>query len=126
MGAHFSLMGSPGGTRWHGLVDPLKEYRPVFGVFQIFKEWGDSQVQVDTTEPKLLPAFASIQEDETLAILILNKDLSSDQSANLKVRGFRPEGGAKIWQEVDGIPEVLTLDPMDLGSEFFYLGESKN
>jgi hypothetical protein len=121
MGAHFSLMGSPGGTRWHGLVDPLKEYRPVFGVFQIFKEWGGFQVKVESSEPNLLPAFASKSEGKYLAILVLNKDQNKEISANINLVGFEPSGLAEIYLVAEGIPVAVLPEPITVGTDFSYV-----
>jgi hypothetical protein len=120
MGAHFSLMGSPGGTRWHGLVDPLKKYRPVFGVFKMYKEWGTIQVRSESPDPDILPIFASIREDKSLAILVINKDQYLEQGAVINLRGFRPQGEATILQLTEGNSEPVELTSIEFEADIFH------
>jgi hypothetical protein len=120
MGAHFSLMGSPGGTRWHGLVDPLKKYRPVFGVFKMYKEWGTTQVRTKTVNPDNLPVFASTREDKSLAILVINKDQHLEQGAKITLHGFGLQGKAVVLQLTEGSPEPQELTPVEFEAGIFH------
>jgi len=120
MGAHFSLMGSPAGTRWHGLVDPLQQIRPVYGIFQIYKEWGTTQIKVESPDPQLLPVFASIRDDKSLAILKINKDFHQNRTEKLTFSGIIPNEEATILQLVEGIPQAFEVDPVLLDSDFSY------
>jgi hypothetical protein len=73
MAAHFSLQGSPGGTRWHGFIGPLEDPRPLYGVFQLYRRWGTTQIAAEPSDEALLSAFASLRDDGSLAILVVNK-----------------------------------------------------
>jgi hypothetical protein len=93
MGAHFALQG----TRWHGMLDGLKQPRPVYGIYQLYSRWGNQQVAVQSSDEALLPAFASLREDGSLAIIVINKDPERSREVALTVEGFHPAGPAQVW-----------------------------
>jgi hypothetical protein len=97
MAAQFALQGSTGGTRWHGLVGMLEEPRPVYGVYRLYAHWGTTQVATESSDEPLLPAFASLREDDALALIVINKDPAQAREATLSIEGFRPAGPAQVW-----------------------------
>jgi len=109
MAAHFSLQGSTGGTRWHGLVGMLEEPRPVYGVYQLYSHWGTEQVAVESSDEGMLPAFASLREDGALAIIVVNKDPAQAREVALTVEGFRSAGQARVWLQDEEHPVAVEL-----------------
>jgi hypothetical protein len=111
MGAHFALQG----TRWHGMIDMLQEKRPVFGVYKLYSHWGTTQVAVDSTDEAVLPAFASLREDGSLVMMVINKDPEQSREVGIKIEGFKPAGQAQVWLQDethlgDPLPPVAVAD----------------
>jgi hypothetical protein len=104
MAAHFALQG----TSWQGLIGMLQDPRPAYGVYKLYAHWGTTQVDAESSDEALLPAFASLHDDGQLAILVVNKDPLEAREATLTVEGFRPAGQARVWlQDEEHLAEEL-------------------
>jgi len=93
MAAHFALQG----TTWQGLIGMLEDPRPVYGVYQLYAQWGETQVAAESSDEPLLPAFASLRDDGRLAIIVINKDAGQAREATLTIEDFQPAGEAQVW-----------------------------
>jgi len=70
--------------------------------------WGTTQVDAESSDEALLPAFASLHDDGQLAILVVNKDPLEAREATLTVEGFRTAGQARVWlQDEEHLAEEL-------------------
>jgi hypothetical protein len=119
MAAQFALQGSTGGTRWHGLVGMLEELRPVYGVYRLYAHWGATQVAAESSDEPLLPAFASLRDDGTLALIVINKDPAQAREATLSIEGFRPAEQARVWLQ-DEEHLGVDLPPISVAETFPY------
>jgi len=120
MAAHFSLQGSAGGTRWHGLIGMLEEPRPVYGVYRLYSHWGATQAAVESSDEPMLPAFASLRDDGSLAVLVVNKNPAAAREAALTVEGFRPSGSAQVWLQDEAHPVAQELPAVAVAETFPY------
>jgi hypothetical protein len=93
MAAHFALQG----TGWQGLIGMLDDPRPVYGVYRLYSQWGTRQVAATSSDEALLPAFASLRDDGSLAVLVVNKDPQQARQATLAFEGFNPAEQAQVW-----------------------------
>jgi hypothetical protein len=74
----------------------------------LYAHWGTTQVDAESSDEALLPAFASLHDDGRLAILVVNKDPLEAWEAALTVEGFRPAGQARVWlQDEEHLAEEL-------------------
>jgi hypothetical protein len=118
MAAHFSLQGSMGGTRWHGLIGMLEDPRPVYGVYQLYSHWGVTQVAAESSDEPGLPAFASLREDGALTVIVVNKNPTEARQATLTVEGFRPSGSAQVWLHDETQPTAQELSAIAVAETF--------
>jgi hypothetical protein len=115
MGAHFALQG----TDWQGLIGMLDDPRPVYGVYRLYSQWGTRQVAVTSPDEALLPAFASLRDDGSLAVLVVNKDPQQARQAMLAFEGFSPAGQAQIWLQ-DETHLAAQLPPAGVAGTLHY------
>jgi hypothetical protein len=116
MAAHFSLQG----TQWHGLIGMLEDPRPVYGVYRLYTHWGAIQMAVESSDEALLPAFASLRDDGTLAIIVVNKDPVQAREVSLTIQGFSPAGQAQVWLQDEEHPTAEELPAVTVGKNFSY------
>lgn len=125
MAAHFALQG----TRWHGLIGMLEAPRPVYGVYRLYSHWGTTQVMVASSDEQMLPAFASLRDNENeneneddgaLAVIVINKHPTQAREATLTIEGFRSSGSARIWLQDEEHPTVEELPTITIAGTFPY------
>jgi hypothetical protein len=87
------------GAGWLGLIGDDLTPRPTYGIYRLYREWGQMQLAVESPDEALLPAFASRRSDGALAVLALNKDPQQARPVELAFTGFRPAGQAEVWQQ---------------------------
>jgi hypothetical protein len=115
MAAHFALQG----TDWQGLIGMLDDPRPVYGVYRLYSQWGTRQVAVTSPDEALLPAFASLRDDGSLAVMVVNKDPDQARQVAIEVKGFRPAGQAQVWLQ-DETHLAAQLPSADVAEIFPY------
>jgi len=116
MAAHFALQG----TNWHGMIGMLEDPRPVYGIYHLYAHWGTTQVAVESSDEALLPAFASLRDDGSLALLVVNKDPAQVREATVNVRGFRVGKQAQVWLQDEEHPTAAELSAITAGPRFLY------
>ena len=115
MAAHFALQG----TDWQGLIGMLDDPRPVYGVYRLYSQWGTRQVAVTSPDEALLPAFASLRDDGSLAVLVVNKDPQQARQAMLAFEGFNPAEQAQVWLQ-DETHLAVQLPPAGVAGTLQY------
>jgi hypothetical protein len=116
MAAHFALQG----TNWHGMIGMLEDPRPVYGVYRLYAHWGTTQIAVESSDEALLPAFASLRDDGSLALLVVNKDPAQARETTVNVRGFRVGKQARVWLQDEEHPTATELPAISAGPHFSY------
>ena len=100
MSCYWALHNSypPGGGDYGLLTEDGKNMpRLNYYVFPIYTRlFGREVVQSSSSDP-LLSAYASTFGDDTLSVILINKDKRNTKRVSLKMSGFEPEGSASAW-----------------------------
>jgi hypothetical protein len=88
MAAHFALQG----THWHGLLDEIDDERPIYGLYQLYQHWGQTQIAVESSDESYLPAFASIRDNRSIVVMVVNQDPELEREVEIVLRGAYPAG----------------------------------
>ena len=100
MSCYWALHNSypPGGGDYGLLTEDGKNTpRLNYYVFPIYTRlFGREVVQSSSPDPSL-SAYASTFGDDTLSVILINKDKRNTKRVSLKLSGFEPEGSASAW-----------------------------
>ena len=100
MSCYWALHNSypPGGGDYGLLTEDGKNTpRLNYYVFPIYPRlFGREVVQSSSPDPSL-SAYASTFGDDTLSVILINKDKRNTKRVSLKLSGFEPEGSASAW-----------------------------
>ncbi len=89
----------------YGVLQGDKEVYPTFYAFEMltrFARGGDEMVTADSSSD-MLGAFACKQKSGDLALLLINKDPSSTETAQINITGYEPAGNSRLFSY--GIPQ---------------------
>lgn len=97
----------PGLGGGHGLIDeendPTKKYseRSHYWVFDMYyNRFGNKMIQCESDNPDL-SVYASMVDDSTISIMVINKTKLAVSAAKINVKGFAISGTATAWQLSD-------------------------
>jgi hypothetical protein len=113
MAAHFALQG----THWHGLINGIYSTRPIYGVYQLYTHWGQTQISTQSSDEISLPAFASKSDDQSIVVMIINQDPEQEREVEILLRGVRLSGSVKGWR-LNQEGEIITLPEEAAGSSY--------
>lgn len=89
----------------YGVLQADREVYPTFYAFEMlthFARGGDEMVAADSSND-MLGAFACKQKSGDLALLLINKDPSSTENAQINITGYEPAGISRLYSY--GIPQ---------------------
>lgn len=114
---YFSLQNEGG----HGLIDNAKFRRPTYYTFLIYTHYGNKELEA-SSDKKILPAYASLTEDNKLSIIIINKDPEVSYEGQISIKGFKPEGRATVWSHIEESVNnfALSMEEIEVRENFVY------